>query len=45
MREIVGDPLQRIPELPEHPPEFEPRGRYTLERKEKLDMAHEEGFL
>ena len=44
-REIVGDPLQGMPKLPEHPPEFEPRGRYTLERKEKLDMAHEEGFL
>jgi len=42
-REIVGDPLQEMPKLPEHPPEFEPRGRYTLERKEKLDMAHEEG--
>ena len=45
MREIVDDPLQGIPELPEHPPEFEPRGHYTLERKEKLDMAHKEGFL
>jgi len=45
MREIVDDPLQEIPKLPEHPPEFEPRGHYTLERKEKLDMAHEAGFL
>jgi len=44
-REIVGDSLQGIPELPEHLPEFEPRGHYTLERKEKLDLAHEEGFL
>jgi len=34
-----------MPKLPEHPPEFEPRGHYTLERKEKLDMAHKEGFL
>ena len=42
-REIVGDPLQGMPKLPEHPPVFEPRGRYTLKRKEKLDMAHEEG--
>jgi len=41
----VGDPLQGIPELPEHSLEFEPRERYTLERKKKLDMAHEEGFL
>jgi len=45
MREIVGDPLQGMPKLPEHPPEFEPREHYTLERKEKLDMAHEEEFL
>jgi len=44
-KEIVGDPLQGIPKLLEHPPEFEPKGHYTLERKEKLDMAHEEGFL
>jgi len=44
-REIVGDPLQGIPKLPEHPPEFKPRGHYTLERKEKLDMAHEAEFL
>ena len=44
-REIVGDPLQGMPNLPEHSPEFEPRGRYTLERKEKLDIAHEKGFL
>ena len=44
-REIVGDPLQGIPMLPEHPPEFKPRGRYTLERKEKLDIVHKAGFL
>jgi len=24
-REIIGDPLQGMPKLPEHPPEFEPR--------------------
>ena len=45
IREIVGDPLQGIPKLPEHLPEFKPRGCYTLERKEKLDIAHKEGFL
>jgi len=44
-REIVGNLLQGIPELPEHPPEFKPRGCYTLERKEKLNMVHEERFL
>ena len=40
-----GDPLQGIPKLPEHPLGFKPRGRYTLERKEKLDIVHEKGFL
>jgi len=45
MREIVDNSLQEIPKLPEHPPEIEPRGRYTLERKKKLDMAHEARFL
>ena len=44
-REIVDDPLQGMPKLPEHLPEFEPREHYTLERKEKLDMAYEERFL
>jgi len=31
--------------LPEYPLEFKPRGYYTLERKEKLNIAYEEGFL
>jgi len=44
-REIVGDPLQGIPKLPEHSPEFESRRHYILERKEKLNMAYKEGFL
>jgi len=44
-REIVGNPLQGMPKLPEHPPEFKPRRHYTLKRKEKLDMAYEEGSL
>jgi len=45
MKKIVDDSLQGIPKLPEYPPEFKPRGRYTLERKKKLDMAYEKGFL
>jgi len=44
-REIVGDPLQGMLKLSEYPPEFEPQGHYTLERKEKLDMTREEEFL
>jgi len=44
-REIMGNPLQGISILPEYPPEFKPRGCYTLERKEKLDIVHAAGFL
>jgi len=44
-REIVGDPLKGISKLPERPPEFQPKGRYSLERKRKLDAAHSEEFL
>jgi len=45
IREIKGDPLKDIPKLPEKPPEFVPKGRYTGERKEKLDMRHMSSFL
>ena len=44
-REILGDPLEEMPCLSTEPPEFEPTGRYTQERMEKMDKAHEEGFL
>jgi len=45
IREIMGNPLRGLPELPEHPPEFSPKGRYTAERKEKLDLGHMSNFL
>jgi len=45
IREITGDPLKGLPKLPEHPPEFSPKGRYTAERKEKLDLGHMSNFL
>ena len=45
IREIKGDPLKDIPKLPEKPPDFIPKGRYTAERKEKLDMRHMSSFL
>ena len=45
IREITGDPLRGLPELPEHPPEFSLKGRYTAERKEKLDLGHMSNFL
>jgi len=45
IREITGNPLKGLPKLPEHPPEFSPKGRYTAERKEKLDLGHMSNFL
>lgn len=44
-REIIGDPLAKLPTLPTKPPEFRPKGRYTEERKEKMDAAHSGDFL
>lgn len=44
-RNIYGDPLEGMPELATHPPEFEPEGRYTEERKAIIDKNHPEGFL
>ena len=44
-REIVGDPLKNMPRLPERPPEFQTKGCYNLDRKEKLDAVHPAGFL
>jgi len=44
-REIIGDPLKNMPRLSEQPPEFQTKGRYNLDRKEKLDAVHPGGFL
>src|SRR5271156_2669541 len=44
-REIIGDPLADMPKLLTNPPEFEPMGRYTLARKEKIDDVHKGDFL
>lgn len=44
-RKIVGDPLEGMPQLPVHPPDFSPKGRYTQERMEKMDAGHEPDFL
>lgn len=44
-REIIGDPLKDMPKLLPNPPDFEPTGRYTEERKKKIDDVHAEGFL
>lgn len=44
-RNIVGDPLQNMPVLNPNPPEFEPTGRYTAERREIIDALHDDGLL
>ena len=44
-REIIGDPLADMPKLLPNPPNFEPVGRYTAERKEKIDQRHKGDFL
>jgi hypothetical protein len=35
-RKIVGDPLADIPELSPNPPDFQPTGRYTQERRDEF---------
>lgn len=44
VRDIKGDPLKDMPELPTHPPDFVPGQRYTQERHDKLKL-NPEGFL
>ena len=44
-RKILGDPLAEMPKLNPRPPEFEPKGRYTQERKEAMDKVHAGDFL
>jgi hypothetical protein len=44
-REIIGDPLASMPPLSPNPDPFVPTGRYTEERKKKIDEAHPPGFL
>lgn len=45
LREIVGDPLKDMPKLLVNPPDFIPTGRYTQERKERIDDRHKGDFL
>jgi len=44
-REILGDPLAEMPTLSPNPPDFEPAGRYTEERKAQFDRVHKGDFL
>ena len=45
IRNIKGDPLENMPILNPKPPDFVPTGRYTQERMEVMDKAHEGNFL
>ena len=45
VRNITGEPLEEMPSLSTDPPPFSPTGRYTTERKEKIDDAHADDFL
>jgi len=45
IRNIKGDPLADMPILDPILPDFEPLGRYTLERKEHMDHVHDQEFL
>ncbi len=45
IHDIKGDLLEGIPELSPYPEDFEPTGRYSLERKLKIDEIHGEHFL
>src|ERR1700755_1237660 len=45
VRNIIGDPLEGMPELPTNPPDFTPGERYTEDQKEIIDKMHDEDFL
>jgi hypothetical protein len=42
---IIGDPLESMPKLFPHPPNFVPTGCYTQECMEAMDQAYEGNFL
>ena len=44
-REIIGDPLAEMPKLSPNPPDFVPTGRYTEERRDRIDKVHDGNFL
>ncbi len=45
IRDIKGDPLSTLPDLPTRPGPFEPTKRYSRARKEIIDAAHPGNFL
>ena len=42
VQNIVGDPLENMPSLDPNPPPFQPTGHYTEERRDKVDMNHQD---
>ena len=44
-RNIVGEPLADMLTLSPNPPDFQPTGHYTAERRDIIDKAHSEEFL
>jgi hypothetical protein len=44
-REIRGDPLKNMPELPTNPKPWVPNQTYTAEKMEVINENHAEGFL
>ena len=44
-RNIIGNLLAEMPSLPTNPPSFTPTGRYTTERRDIIDRAHDDDFL
>lgn len=44
VRRIPCDPLESMPKLPTHPPDFTPGTRYTLERMQTMNI-NPDGFL
>ena len=45
IRDIKGDPLETLPHLNPRPPDFEPTGRYTTERRDQFEEVHAGEFL
>ena len=44
-RNIVGDPLETMPSLDPNLPPIQPTGRYTEERRDRVDMNHQDFLL
>jgi len=45
VRNITGNPLEELLDIPVKPPPSKPCRRYTEERIRTMDNTHKEGFL